>query len=197
MLNARRRGFTLIELLVVIAIIGVLVGLLLPAVQAAREAARRSQCVNNLKQIGIAVAVYESALNCYPPGAIYYNSSDGGANSARGRTPPGASARSPSSSRRWNNARPTTRSTSTWRRGAPAGSGAASPSGQINRTGLGVRIKSYVCPSDSDQDPNFADRQPVLADVLRPLRRGPGTSSRTSPGRTAGSRTSATGRSTT
>jgi prepilin-type N-terminal cleavage/methylation domain-containing protein/prepilin-type processing-associated H-X9-DG protein len=68
--RASSRGFTLIELLVVIAIIGVLIALLLPGVQAAREAARRAQCLNNLMQIGIALNSYESSHEMFPSGVV-------------------------------------------------------------------------------------------------------------------------------
>jgi prepilin-type N-terminal cleavage/methylation domain-containing protein len=68
--RARSRGFTLIELLVVIAIIAILIALLLPAVQQAREAARRSQCKNNLKQMGLALHNYHDVFNLLPPGGI-------------------------------------------------------------------------------------------------------------------------------
>lgn len=67
-----RHGFTLVELLVVIAIIGVLVALLLPSVQAAREAARRAQCVNQIKQLGLAILNHEATTGEFPPGSVTY-----------------------------------------------------------------------------------------------------------------------------
>jgi prepilin-type N-terminal cleavage/methylation domain-containing protein len=69
-MNGRRRGFTLVELLVVLAVMGTLVSLLLPAIQAAREAARRTQCASRLRQIGLAAQAYHAAHGCFPPGYL-------------------------------------------------------------------------------------------------------------------------------
>ena len=83
-----KTGFTLIELLLVISIIAVLASLLLPAVQQAREAARRTHCRNNLKQIGIALHNYQTALGCFPPGFCADPSTTGGEWSVHARLLP-------------------------------------------------------------------------------------------------------------
>ena len=82
------RGFTLVELLVVIAIIGILVGLLLPAVQAAREAARRISCTNNLKQMGLALHNYHDTYGKFPPAGYYRKNATGGSWSIQARLLP-------------------------------------------------------------------------------------------------------------
>ncbi|MCC6508598.1 MAG: DUF1559 domain-containing protein [Pirellulaceae bacterium] len=75
MVHRRTRAFTLVEILAVISIVGIVLGLLLPAVQAAREAARRIQCANNLHQLGLAVHQYHDAMRRFPPGVVYPNRS--------------------------------------------------------------------------------------------------------------------------
>jgi prepilin-type N-terminal cleavage/methylation domain-containing protein/prepilin-type processing-associated H-X9-DG protein len=132
-----RRGFTLIELLVVIAIIGVLIALLLPAVQAAREAARRAQCTNNLKQLGLAMHNYHSTNDVFPLGCSQgrFNATDA----------------SPAT---WGNWGPQAMLL-TFMEAAPlynainfnftADNGQAA---YINSTAFNTRISSYLCPSD-------------------------------------------------
>src|SRR5689334_12908415 len=137
-----RLGFTLIELLVVIAIIAVLIALLLPAVQSAREAARRSQCTNNMKQLGLAMANYESAtngyplcyqnnapLNAFPYGYISGGSSGWGACSPQSLMLPFLEQTPTYNSINWSIC--TT----------------ANLEQQIQKTALGQRISSFLCPS--------------------------------------------------
>ena len=132
-----RLGFTLVELLVVIAIIGILVGLLLPAVQAAREAARRMQCSNNLKQLGLAILNYESAIKRLPPGGLHLRDGFG----------------ADSSSTSWG---------PNWLTMLLPYVEQASLFNQYDRTALfarnsplvvGTKVPTYACPSDSQELP--------------------------------------------
>jgi prepilin-type N-terminal cleavage/methylation domain-containing protein/prepilin-type processing-associated H-X9-DG protein len=153
----RRRGFTLIELLVVIAIIGVLVALLMPAVQSAREAARRSQCLNNLKQIGIAIASYETERKVLPLGASMYGPSDAKSGCTDG------SIHGP---RQWGlmvyilpqmEQRNVYNSLNfTFSAGGTFGTANAS---LINSTALSTIVASYVCPSDQPMVPQVGTAQ--------------------------------------
>jgi prepilin-type N-terminal cleavage/methylation domain-containing protein/prepilin-type processing-associated H-X9-DG protein len=155
-----RRGFTLIELLVVIAIIAVLIALLLPAVQAAREAARRAQCVNNLKQIGLALHNYVGSIGALPPPKIYagscgiLNPGNGSVLNTTGFTlilgfieqTPLLNAYNFSQAGNMN----------AWNGGNSTPIGSA----LVNTTVVGTLINSYWCPSDiaptADNDPNTA-----------------------------------------
>jgi prepilin-type N-terminal cleavage/methylation domain-containing protein/prepilin-type processing-associated H-X9-DG protein len=144
------RGFTLIELLVVIAIIAVLVALLLPAVQSAREAARRTQCVNNLKQIGLALQNYYEALGSFPIGSATYDDNysaciSGSQTDARGHS-------------LFTYILPYMEQVAAYNAvnfhfGAGGDQQPFSHAGAVNWTGLIVRVASYVCPSDFPQTP--------------------------------------------
>jgi prepilin-type N-terminal cleavage/methylation domain-containing protein/prepilin-type processing-associated H-X9-DG protein len=151
---ARRRGFTLIELLVVIAIIAVLIALLLPAVQSAREAARRAQCTNNLKQIGLAVHNYISSNETVPPSGSRtdYNPTWGFANNP---VLPGYVRQNPWSmkARLMQYMEASTAFNSAnfdmdpeWSNGTSYNTAGWDPS---NLTIRGITINSYLCPSDN------------------------------------------------
>jgi prepilin-type N-terminal cleavage/methylation domain-containing protein len=151
--SRRKRGFTLIELLVVIAIIAVLVALLLPAVQQAREAARRSSCKNNVKQLCLALHNYHDIANCFPPGNMYGTGGCQPTGAKRG--PPWTVCILPQldeaplfNTFNFNNSFPSY----SW--GAIGGGGASGDNGGPNDIGWQLPMPKMQCPSDPISPPS-------------------------------------------
>jgi prepilin-type N-terminal cleavage/methylation domain-containing protein/prepilin-type processing-associated H-X9-DG protein len=150
-----RLGFTLVELLVVITIIGILIALLLPAVQAAREAARRAQCSNNLKQIGLAMANYESTNKSFPPGRVGCDAPNQAPGFCRGTATASASTSA------FVLLLPQMELTGIYNLFAPFARGALQPNASDSTTtgwntpavlqGMVTRPGVYVCPSDTSK----------------------------------------------
>ena len=163
-----RKGFTLIELLVVIAIIGVLIALLLPAVQAAREAARRAQCTNNLKQIGLALHNYHSSLDCFPPGELAPSNGDWQYWSALAMAAPYMEGNALFNAMNFMS---------------------FSPASAQNTTIYNTKVNSFLCPSDGSREPSIQCNYKACTGTYAKVQ-GPGPNGQGTPRQTNGMFTS-------